>query len=187
METAGIDWSKLDVGKVVEGLNKEEKAEKLGQIAMIMELQGKINELKITWEIVKGQKEAEVMRQKEREREQRVRQKEREEDDDRLNKESYERNEREREEREEQRRLDEECRNIEMMRIKEERRAEKKWRRQERQERRREENRQRAMEERKCFVCKGFEHMAYSCRNVGEEGPALVSLNKFEVLKDRVM
>ena len=47
IETAGIDWSKLDIRKVVEGLNKEEKAERLGQIAMIMELQGKINELKI--------------------------------------------------------------------------------------------------------------------------------------------
>ena len=38
METAGIDWSKLDIRKVVEGLNKEEKAERLGQIVMIMEL-----------------------------------------------------------------------------------------------------------------------------------------------------
>ena len=43
------------------------------------------------------------------------------------------------------------------------------------------------MEERKCFACEGFRHIAYSCRNVEEEGPALVLLNKFEVLKDRVI
>jgi len=54
-------------------------------------------------------------------------------------------------------------------------------------ERRREENRQRAMEERKCFGCGGFGHVAHHCRNVGEEGPTSVSLNKFEVSKDRVM
>ena len=47
--------------------------------------------------------------------------------------------------------------------------------------------RQRVMEERKCFACEGFRHIAYSCRNVEEEGPALVLLNKFEVLKDRVI
>ena len=69
METAEIDWSKFDVEKAVERLNEEEKAERLEQIVMIIELQGKINELKITWEIVKEQKEAEAMRQKERERE----------------------------------------------------------------------------------------------------------------------
>ena len=38
METTGIDWSKLDVGKAVEELNEEEKTERLGQIAIIMEL-----------------------------------------------------------------------------------------------------------------------------------------------------
>ena len=69
IETAEIDWSKFDVEKAVERLNEEEKAERLEQIVMIIELQGKINELKITWEIVKEQKEAEAMRQKERERE----------------------------------------------------------------------------------------------------------------------
>jgi len=54
-------------------------------------------------------------------------------------------------------------------------------------ERRREENRQRAIEERKCFGCRGFGHVACYCRNVKEEGPTQVPLNKFEVLKDRVM
>jgi len=53
--------------------------------------------------------------------------------------------------------------------------------------RKKEENRQRVMEERKCFGCGGFEHVAHHCRNVGEEGPILVPSNKFEVLKDRVM
>jgi len=54
-------------------------------------------------------------------------------------------------------------------------------------ERRREERRQIAMEERKCFACRGFGHMAYSCRNMGKERLVLVLSNKFEVLKDRVM
>jgi len=30
METARIDWSKFDIRKAVEGLNEEEKAERLG-------------------------------------------------------------------------------------------------------------------------------------------------------------
>ena len=43
------------------------------------------------------------------------------------------------------------------------------------------------MEERKCFACGRFGHMAYSCRNVGKERPAQVPSNRFEVLKVRVM
>ena len=43
------------------------------------------------------------------------------------------------------------------------------------------------MEERKCFGCRSFGHVARHCRNVGEEEPTLVLSNKFEVLKDRVM
>jgi len=44
------------------------------------------------------------------------------------------------------------------------------------------------MEERKCFVCGGFGHMASYCRNREEkEGLVQVPLNKFEVLKNRVM
>ena len=46
----------------------------------------------------------------------------------------------------------------------------------------------RAIRERRCFVCNIFGHMACYCRNRGEkEGPAQVPLNKFEILKDRVM
>ena len=52
---------------------------------------------------------------------------------------------------------------------------------------RREENRQRAMEKRKCFVCRDFGYITCYCRNVEEEGLAQISLNKSEVLKDRVM
>jgi len=84
-------------------------------------------------------------------------------------------------------RVDEEWEKIEKMRIKEERRVEKEWRKQEEFERRREERRIRAMEEKKCFGCGGFGHVACYCKNVGEEGLAQVPLNKFEVLKDRVM
>ena len=73
------------------------------------------------------------------------------------------------------------------MRIKEERRTEKEWKYQEELERRREERRQIAIEERKCFACRGFGYMAYSCRNMGKEEPAQVPSNRFEVLKVRMM
>jgi len=73
------------------------------------------------------------------------------------------------------------------MRIKEERRVEKEWRKQEEFKRRREERRIRAIEERKCFGCGGFGHIACHCRNVGEEGLAQVPLNKIEMLKYKVM
>jgi len=43
------------------------------------------------------------------------------------------------------------------------------------------------MEERKYFVCEGFGYITCHCRNMGKEGPTQVLLNKFEVLKDRVM
>ena len=73
------------------------------------------------------------------------------------------------------------------MRMKKERKAEKEWRRQEIREARREENRRKAMEERKCFGCGGFGHMASHCRNRGGKEPMLVSSNRFEVLKVRVL
>ena len=72
------------------------------------------------------------------------------------------------------------------MRIKEERRAEKEWKKQE-FERRREEKRIRVMEESICSGCRGFGHVACHCRKVGEEGPAKVPLNKFEMLKDKII
>ena len=53
---------------------------------------------------------------------------------------------------------------------------------------RKDEKRRRAIRERRCFVCGIFGHMARYCRNRGEkEGPAQVPLNKFKVLRDRVM
>ena len=52
---------------------------------------------------------------------------------------------------------------------------------------RREENRRRAMEERKCFGCGRFGHIASYCRNMGKEKPMPVSSNRFEMLKVRVM
>jgi len=73
------------------------------------------------------------------------------------------------------------------MRIQEERRAEKEWRQQEMRKRRREENRQKVMGERKSFACGRFEHIAYHCRNVEEEEPAQILLNKFEVLRNRMI
>ena len=73
------------------------------------------------------------------------------------------------------------------MKRREKKRAEKEWRYQEMRERRREENRQRAMEERKCFGYGEFGHMTSHCRNKGKEEPILVSPNRFEILKVRVM
>ena len=43
------------------------------------------------------------------------------------------------------------------------------------------------MEERKCFECGEFSHMASNCRNMGKEELILVSSNRFKVLKVRVM
>ena len=42
--------------------------------------------------------------------------------------------------------------------------------------------------ERRCFVCGIFGYMVHYCRNRGEKkGSTQMSLNKFEVLKNRVM
>jgi len=73
------------------------------------------------------------------------------------------------------------------MRVKEERKIKKEWKQQKIRKRRREENRQRVMEERKCFGCGGFGHIASHCRNMEKEEPMPVSSNKFEALKVRVM
>ena len=73
------------------------------------------------------------------------------------------------------------------MRRREEKKTEKEWKRQEIREARREENRRKAIEERKCFGCRGFGHMTSHCRNREGEEPVQVSSNRFEVLKVRVM
>ena len=180
METTGIDWSKVNIEEELRGLSNEKKVERMGLVKIIMENNIKMLEMQKTIENIKRQKEGEIRKREEK----RARE---EEDDERWRKESYERNEREREEREEQKRVEEEWRKIKKMRIKEERRTEKKWKCQEELEKRREERRQIAMEERKCFACGVFGHMAYSCRNVGKEGPAQVPSNRFEVLKVKVI
>jgi len=97
MESVEIDWSRFNAEEAVRELNKEEREKRLGKISMIMELQRKINKLKITFEIIKRQKKEEERRRKE-DREQK-------------------RREREREEREEQKRVDKEWRRVEEMRI----------------------------------------------------------------------
>ena len=51
----------------------------------------------------------------------------------------------------------------------------------------REKNRQKAMEERKCFVCGGFGHIVYHCRNIKKEGSVQMLSNRFEVLRSKVM
>jgi len=53
IESAEIDWSRFDAEEAVKGLNEEEREKRLSKISMIIELQGKINELKIIFEIIK--------------------------------------------------------------------------------------------------------------------------------------
>ena len=101
IELAGIYWSRFDTEEAVRELNEKEREKRLGEISMIMELQGKINELKITFEIIKRQREEEKKRRQE-DREQKRR--EREEENNRRCRESYQRNKRERKEKEERRR-----------------------------------------------------------------------------------
>jgi len=53
---------------------------------------------------------------------------------------------------------------------------------------RKEEKRKKAIRERRCFVCRIFGHMAHYCRNREEKkGSIQMPLNKFKVLRDRVM
>ena len=87
-------------------------------------------------------------------------------------------------------RLDNEWRRVEEIRVREERRAEREWRWQKAWERRREVNREKVMIEWKCFVCRGFGHIVYYCRNVEnrQEGrPIYRFLNRFKVLENRVI
>ena len=106
MESAEIDWSRFDTEEAVRGLNKKEREMRLDEISTIINLQGKINELKTTLEIIKRQ---------------------REEDNDRLCRERYQKNKKEREERKEQKRVNEKWEKIEKIRIKEERKAVREW------------------------------------------------------------
>ena len=85
---------------------------------------------------------------------------------------------------EERKRIDDEQKRVEEMRMREERKVEKKWRWQEVWERRRK------IIKRKYFVCRGFGHIAHHCRNMEsrqEERPRQRSLNKFEILRSIVM
>jgi len=70
-----------------------------------------------------------------------------------------------------------------------ERKKTEKEKRIEEAKKRKEEKRKRAIRERRCFVCRIFGHMAHYYRNRGEEkkGSTQMPLNKFEILKDRVM
>ena len=170
----------IDMGEMTRIYGQEEAERMMREVVknneIIMGMQKQIVELVVM---------EEKRRQEEREMEAR-REKEQEEMN-RWMKECRERNEKEKEEREELKRVDEEWRKIENMRRREEKKAEKEWRYLEMKERKREANRQRAMEERKCFGCGGFGHMASHCRNRGKEEPMLVYSNRFEVLKVRVM
>ena len=68
IESAGIDWSRFDADEAVRGLSEEEREKRLGDISMIMELQGEINKLKITFEMIKRQKERREMERERRRR-----------------------------------------------------------------------------------------------------------------------
>ena len=176
------DMWQIDMEEMMRIHGQEEAERMMGEVLKnnktIMEMQKLLVKLIIKMEENKGKKSRE-MESRRREREQ--------EEMDRCMKEYRKRNEKEKEEKEELKRVDEEWRRIESMRRREEKKAEKEWRYLEMRERKREINRQRAMEERKCFGCGGFGHMANHCRNVGVEKPVSVSSNRFEVLKVRVM
>jgi len=169
------------MGEVTRRYSKEEEASLIKEITenntMIIKLQKQIMKLKVVMEEKRQQESREIVRQREKE----------EEEMNKWIEECRKRNEKKREEKEEKKRIDEEWRRIEKMRMKKERKAEKEWRQQEIRERRRKENRQRAIEERKCFGCGGFGHMASHCRNEGKGELVPVPSNRFEVLKVRVM
>ena len=176
------DIGQIDMGEMTREYGEEEVARLMNEIVennvMMLKLQKQIVELQEVEE--KKRRQIEIRRrEEERTREQ--------EEMDKWMEECRKRNEKEKEEREEKKKVDKKWRKIENIRRREEKRAEKEWRYQEMRERKREENRQRAMEERKCFGCRGFGHMASHCRNKGKEEPVPVSSNRFEVLKVRVM
>ena len=175
------NMGQVDMEEMMRRYGKEEAVRLMGEVIknneIIIKTQKQLEELLAKVEKKGWQEDKEIERRKEREQEEM----------DRWIEECKKRNEKEKEEKEEQRRIDEEWKRIENMRRREEKREEKEWRYQEMKERRREANRQRALEERRCFGCGGFGHMANYCRNVRREEPVLISSNRFEVLKVRVM
>ena len=177
------DIGQVDMGEMTRRYGEEEVARMMNEImennAMMLKLQKQIVQLQVIEEEKKRRWIEIRRREEERIREQ--------EEMDKQMEEYRKRNEKEKEQREEQRRVDEEQRKIKSMKRREKKKVEKEWRYQEMRERKREENRQRAMEERKCFGCRGFGHMASHCRNRGKGEPVLVLPNRFEVLKVRVM
>ncbi len=54
-------------------------------------------------------------------------------------------------------------------------------------ERKRGENRQKVVEERKCFACGGFGHIAHHYKNMKKEKPVQMLSNRFKILRNRVM
>jgi len=57
IESAEIDWSQFDLEKELRGLNEEQREEKLGQIAIIKEMEKSIERCKITLEKLLKNKE----------------------------------------------------------------------------------------------------------------------------------
>jgi len=43
------------------------------------------------------------------------------------------------------------------------------------------------IEERKCFICRGFGYITYHCKNKEEERLVLMLSNRFEVLENRAI
>jgi len=177
------DIGQVNMEEIVKKYGEEETVRLMNKImennAMMLKLQKQIVELQVMEEEKKRRQIEIRRREQERTREQ--------EETDKWIEECRKRNKKEKEKREEQRKVDEEWRKIKSIKRREEKKVEKEWRYQEMRERKREENRQRVMEERKCFGCRGFGHMASHYRNGGKREPVPVSPNRFEVLKVRVM
>ena len=177
------DIGQMNMEEMVKKYGEEKVARLMNKImennVVMLKLQKQIVELQVMEE-EKKRRQIEIRRRKE----ERIRE---QKEIDKWMEECRKRNEKEKEEREEQRRVDEEWRKIKSIKRRKEKKAEKEWRYQKMRERKREENRQRAMKKRKCFECGRFGYMASHCKNGEKEEPVLVSSNRFEVLKVRVM